>query len=91
MTAVLGPGGAGELAALDARRNADGSISPDRISLHTAADAGSLDLVRVSSTHAEGAITCRRSALLIARDDEGLAGDGQLLVGGRKAGNPTAL
>lgn len=60
MTAVLGPGGAVELAALDARRNADDSISPDRISLHTAADAGSL---RVSSTHAEGAITCRRSPI----------------------------
>jgi hypothetical protein len=63
MTAVLGPGGAVELAALDAPRNADDSISPDRISLHTAADAGSLDLVRVSSTHAEGAITCRRSPI----------------------------
>jgi hypothetical protein len=29
--------------------------------------------------------------VMTARDDEGLAGDGQVLVGGPKAGNPTAL
>jgi hypothetical protein len=54
MTAVLEPGGAVELVAVDARRNTDNSISPDQISQHTAADAGSLDLAPVPTAHAEG-------------------------------------
>jgi D-alanyl-D-alanine carboxypeptidase len=54
MTAVLEPGGTVELVAVDARRNTDNSISPDQISQHTAADAGSLDLAPVPTAHAEG-------------------------------------
>jgi D-alanyl-D-alanine carboxypeptidase len=54
LTAVLEQNGL-QLVAVDARRNTDNSISPDQISQHTAADdAGSLDLARVPSTHAEG-------------------------------------
>jgi hypothetical protein len=43
-----------ELRALDARRNADDTISPLQVSQHTSPAAGSLDLVEVDSTHAEG-------------------------------------
>jgi hypothetical protein len=54
MSALLRPGGAVELIAVDARRDPDNSISPDQISQHTAPDAGSLDLAQVPSMHAEG-------------------------------------
>ena len=43
-----------ELLALDARRNADNSISAEQVSQHSAPDAGSLELVRLPSEHAEG-------------------------------------
>ncbi len=71
MTALLEPGGAVELVAVDARRNADYTISPTQISQHTAPDAGSLDLARVPSTHAEGdyvtAVTDPLSGALLLR------------------------
>jgi D-alanyl-D-alanine carboxypeptidase len=54
MFTMLKQDGTVELLALDARRNADNTISPDQISQHTAPDAGSLDLARVPTTHAEG-------------------------------------
>jgi hypothetical protein len=43
-----------QLDAWEARRNDDNSISPDVVSQHTAPAAGSLDLARVPSTHADG-------------------------------------
>jgi D-alanyl-D-alanine carboxypeptidase len=43
-----------ELRAWETRRNDDNTISPAQLSLHTAPEAGSLDLVQVPSTHAEG-------------------------------------
>ena len=54
LSAALGTDGTVELRAWDARRNADNTISPGRISQHTAPSAGSLDLARVPSAHAEG-------------------------------------
>ena len=43
-----------ELLALDARRNADDTISAAQVSQHTAPGAGSLELVRLPTEHAEG-------------------------------------
>jgi D-alanyl-D-alanine carboxypeptidase len=54
MSALRAADGTVRLIAWDARRNPDNSISPDQISQHTALDAGSLDFVRVPSTHADG-------------------------------------
>jgi D-alanyl-D-alanine carboxypeptidase len=54
MEAQLEGDGTVELRALDARRNANDTISPLQVSQHTAPAAGSLDLVEVDSTHAEG-------------------------------------
>ncbi|HEU0304549.1 MAG TPA: serine hydrolase [Gaiellaceae bacterium] len=52
--AILTPGGAAELLAFDVFRNANNFIADDVVSQHTAPLAGSLDLARVPSTHAEG-------------------------------------
>jgi D-alanyl-D-alanine carboxypeptidase len=54
MAAQLEADGTVELRALDARRNADNTISPDQVSQHTVPGAGSLDLAEVDSAHAEG-------------------------------------
>ena len=53
-TASLQGDGTVELRAWEARRNADDTISSAQVSQHTAPNAGSLELVRVPSTHAEG-------------------------------------
>ena len=47
----LGAVGAG---VLEARRNADDTISPDWLSYHGLGDAGPLDVCRLPSNHAEG-------------------------------------
>lgn len=54
MTAVRDGENDVQLVAWDARRNANGSISPDQVSSHDAPHATSLDLAQVPSTHAEG-------------------------------------
>ena len=54
LAAILTPGGAVELLAYDVFRNANDFIADDVVSQHTAPDAGSLDLARVPTTHAEG-------------------------------------
>jgi hypothetical protein len=54
MSALRAADGTVQLIAWDARRNANNTISPDQISQHTGLDAGSLDLARVPSTHADG-------------------------------------
>jgi D-alanyl-D-alanine carboxypeptidase len=54
MYALRKADGTVELKALDARRNADNTISADQVSQHTASNAGSLELVRLPTTHAEG-------------------------------------
>lgn len=52
--AILMPGGAVELLAYDVNRDDDNSIEDDVVSQHTAPAAGSVDLARVPTTHAEG-------------------------------------
>jgi D-alanyl-D-alanine carboxypeptidase len=54
LTASLQGDGTVELRAWEARRNADDTISSAQVSQHTGPNAGSLELVRVPSTHAEG-------------------------------------
>ena len=54
MYALRKADGSVELRALDARRNADNTISADQVSQHTAPSAGSFELVRLPTTHAEG-------------------------------------
>jgi hypothetical protein len=54
LTASLRGDGTVELRAWEARRNADDTISSAQVSHHTAQNAGSLQLVDVPSTHAEG-------------------------------------
>ena len=54
LAAILTPAGAVELLAFDVFRNANDFIADDIVSQHTAPDAGSLDLARVPTTHAEG-------------------------------------
>jgi D-alanyl-D-alanine carboxypeptidase len=53
MSASVQSDGTVELRAWEARRNADNTIATDQLSQHTAPDAGSVDLVRIPSTHAE--------------------------------------
>ena len=54
LAAILTPGGSVELLAYDVFRNGNDSIADDIVSQHTGPDAGSLDLARVPSAHAEG-------------------------------------
>jgi hypothetical protein len=54
MYALRQADGTVQLRALDARRNADNTISADQVSQHTAPSAGTLELVRLPSVHAEG-------------------------------------
>jgi D-alanyl-D-alanine carboxypeptidase len=54
MYALRKADGSVELRALDARRNANNTISADQLSQHEAPSAGSLELVRLPTTHAEG-------------------------------------
>ena len=54
MVSALSSAGPVELFALEARRNADDSISSAQVSQHTAPAAGSLELTQVPSAHAEG-------------------------------------
>jgi serine-type D-Ala-D-Ala carboxypeptidase (penicillin-binding protein 5/6) len=54
MYALRKADGSVELNALDARRNADDTISADQVSQHHAPNAGSLELVRLPTMHAEG-------------------------------------
>jgi len=54
MSAQRLPGGAVELIAWEARRNANNTISEFAVSQHTGPNAGSLELERVPTTHADG-------------------------------------
>jgi hypothetical protein len=54
MSAVRDSQGYVQLIAWDARRNADGNISPGSVAQHWTPGAVSLDLCRLPSTHAEG-------------------------------------
>jgi D-alanyl-D-alanine carboxypeptidase len=54
MYALRKADGSVELGALDARRDADDTISADQVSQHAAPKAASLELMRLPTTHAEG-------------------------------------